>query len=65
MKHTDKIKHFVVGFALSALGYFWWPLFSLGFIAGVVKEIMDSKFDYYDMLATWLGAAVAVAVLTQ
>jgi len=61
----DKIVHFVCGFCLSALGFIIPPLFMLGFVAGIVKELLDTKkdkpFDVVDMLATFAGASVAVA----
>ncbi len=55
------IYHVILGFFISALfGSFWWPLASLGFVAGYAKEMYDfydyGRFDDADMLMTWLGA---------
>ncbi len=62
----DKQQHFVVGLLLSLLGLVYPPLISLGFIYGVGKEISDyfkGKFDVMDILYTFTGAGVAIAVL--
>lgn len=65
---NDKIQHFIVGFALSLLGFVYFPLIILGFAFGVGKEIFDmfSKnhtADWYDLWATALGAALATTLI--
>jgi hypothetical protein len=64
----DKKKHFIYGFVFSLFGLFWFPLSSLGFIFGVLKEIIDyySKKgtpEIYDILYTWGGAFLALIML--
>ena len=63
---ADKRKHFRYGALLSALGILWWPLLLLGFIAGVVKEIIDLRGygtpDHLDMAWTWYGALIGCAI---
>jgi len=56
----------MAGFVLSLSGIIYAPLYSLGFIAGVGKEVYDSTgrgcVELADVLYTWLGASVAVLV---
>ena len=62
----DKQQHFVAGLLLSLLGLVYLPLISLGFIYGIGKEISDyfkGKFDVMDILYTFTGAGVALAIL--
>lgn len=59
----DKKLHFFAGLALSSFGFVFPVLFSLGFIAGVVKEIHDYFFpnhnvEILDCLYTWAGASI-------
>ena len=70
-KHTDKQKHFAVGFLLSiAIGLWLSPPWGMaaGAIAGVGKEAWDyfSKrgvADYVDAIFTILGAVSAGVLL--
>ena len=68
MQHDKKL-HLIAGFLLSLLGFFWFPLVVLGFIAGPVKEIYDMSHegdcDPKDMIATWLGAAIAFLLIAS
>ena len=62
----DKQQHFIAGLLLSLLGLAYLPLISLGFIYGIGKEISDylkGKFDVMDILYTFTGAGVALAIL--
>ena len=62
----DKQQHFIAGLLLSLLGLVYLPLISLGFIYGIGKEISDyfkGKFDVMDILYTFTGAGVALAIL--
>lgn len=63
----DKVQHFIAGFFLSLIGFFWMPLISLGFIYGLGKEVWDlhgnGTPDIWDMFATWAGASVAILLL--
>jgi len=56
----DKKKHLVYGLFLSLLGMIFWPLYLTGFVAGVVKEIIDIYGDgcaeIADLGYTWVGA---------
>ena len=59
----DKKLHFFAGLALSSFGFIFPILFSLGFVAGVVKEIHDYFFpnhnvEILDCLCTWAGASI-------
>ena len=64
----DKIKHFWVGFLLSGLGIFWFPLVILGFIFAVGKEIYDEYsgkgvVEFYDVVATMIGSISAICCI--
>ncbi len=62
----DKQQHFIAGLLLSLLGLVYLPLISLGFIYGIGKEVSDyfkGKFDVVDILYTFTGAGVALAIL--
>jgi|SaaInlV_100m_DNA_2_1039680.scaffolds.fasta_scaffold00406_29 hypothetical protein len=64
----DKIKHFWVGFLLSGLGIFWFPLVILGFIFAVGKEIYDGVtgkgvVEFYDVVATMMGSISAICCI--
>ena len=59
----DKKLHFLTGLVLSSFGFIFPTLFSLGFVAGVAKEIHDYFFpnhnvEILDCLYTWAGASI-------
>lgn len=69
----DKYKHFTLGTIIAALplwvlalcGVTWWVCVivsaALGIAAVLIKEFcLDSKVDYWDIVATIAGAAVPV-----
>lgn len=64
MIHKDKIKHFVVGFLITfGVSYLFHQFLAMwiGSVAGVAKEVHDSKpggsgFDNHDLFATAIGA---------
>jgi hypothetical protein len=62
----DKQKHLLYGLLLSLLGVFYWPLYALGFVAGVVKEIRDAfgygQVELADTVYTWVGAMLGVGI---
>ncbi len=63
----DKKQHFTVGLVLSLLGIIYWPLFSLGFIFGILKEITDyfgkGTPDIKDILYTFFGAGIGTVIV--
>ncbi len=66
-KHFDKFLHFSAGALFSSCGFVWEPLFALGFIAGMAKEVWDDKSqrgtsDVADCWATWVGAGMPLFV---
>lgn len=58
----DKQKHLFYGMIFSLFGIFWFPLCSLGFILGIVKELLDLRGtgtpEWMDLWVTWLGAII-------
>ena len=67
----DKKLHFLAGFIIALLGdVIIDPITGLGFAiaAGIAKECYDDYsygvFDIKDMIATWIGGAVVVAVVS-
>ena len=65
---NDKIKHFIVGFILSAFGIIFLPLIILGFISGIGKEIYDKYtgkgvVELKDIIATCLGALCSTGLV--
>lgn len=66
---TDKLLHFIAGAVIAFpaamfLGEVWGVLIAAG--AGVLKEMRDEwaygGFDWRDLMATWAGALVGVAL---
>ena len=65
---NDKIKHYIVGFTLSALGILFTPLILLGFTFGIAKEIYDKYTgkgiaELDDAMATFLGSLCATVMV--
>ena len=68
----DKVTHFLAGALIVVLGYLASCTagatqaaslavgFGLSIVAGVVKELLDERFDWKDLLATAIGGAAAV-----
>lgn len=63
----DKILHFVVGIAITALVALFVPkatsvAFLVAIIIGFIKELYDKatdgNFDFIDLFATWLGGLI-------
>lgn len=64
----DKLLHFAFGGWLACMATEWYMALVLGFVIGLVKELLDkyvkrSVFDCGDWLATFLGSAVTAGVL--
>jgi hypothetical protein len=63
-KHIDKVEHWAFGFVLSLFGLFYAPLFFLGIVFALGKELYDWKvqghFSIGDVLATVWGFYCAV-----
>lgn len=63
--YNDKQMHFIVGFIICAVVSVYNACYGLTLcvLAGIGKEVYDfydyHKFDYKDMLATWLGGILA------
>ncbi len=67
MIEQDKIEHWAFGFVLTLFALIHPMLIFTGYTFGVVKEIDDyrtkGKFDLIDMLATFMGAGMALVML--
>jgi uncharacterized membrane protein YeaQ/YmgE (transglycosylase-associated protein family) len=63
----DKKKHLICGCLISLMGFYFWPLMVLGFLAGYVKEWIDSKgfgqVEKRDIIYTNIGAAIGSVVV--
>ena len=48
------------------MGLVYWPLYALGYIAGIAKEVYDSTgrgcVEAADVAYTWVGATVATMI---
>lgn len=67
----DKVTHFLAGALVAVMAYLVARMagatqaaslatgFGLSIVAGVVKELLDERFDWKDLLATAIGGAVA------
>ncbi len=63
----DKKLHLIAGALLSSFGFLHPPLFALGFVAGVLKEIYDifrpkNTPDIMDTFYTWYGAFIPLSI---
>lgn len=63
--YNDKVMHLIVGFIICASIGVYNILYGITFciLAGIGKEIYDyfdyGRYDYKDMLSTWLGGILA------
>ena len=67
----DKVTHFLAGALVAVMAYLVVSMagetqaaslatgFGLSIVAGVVKELLDERFDWKDLLATAIGGAAA------
>lgn len=67
----DKVTHFLAGALVAVMAYLVAVMagatqaaslatgFGLSIVAGVVKELLDERFDWKDLLATAIGGAAA------
>lgn len=67
----DKVTHFLAGALVAVMAYLVARMagatqaaslatgFGLSIVAGVVKELLDERFDWKDLLATAIGGAAA------
>lgn len=67
----DKVTHFLAGALVAVMSYLVTCMtgatqvaslstgFGLSIVAGVVKELLDERFDWKDLLATAIGGAAA------
>lgn len=67
----DKVTHFLAGALVAVMAYLVTCMtgatqvaslstgFGLSIVAGVVKELLDERFDWKDLLATAIGGATA------
>lgn len=67
----DKVTHFLAGALVAVMAYLVACMagamqaaslaagFGLSIVAGVVKELLDERFDWKDLLATAIGGAAA------
>ena len=68
MIKQDKVEHWAFGFVLTLFALINpWLIFT-GYAFGIVKEIDDyrtkGKFDLMDMLSTFIGAGMALVMLS-
>ena len=68
MVAQDKVEHWAFGFVLTLFALINpWLIFT-GYAFGIVKEIDDyrtkGKFDLMDMLSTFIGAGMALVMLS-
>lgn len=64
----DRITHFAFGGWLACIAPTWLYALIIGFCIGMIKELADkyikkSKFDLYDLLATFLGSVLTAIYL--
>lgn len=64
---ADKMLHFLVAAWLTALvsplGAMWMGfMICILFIASVIKEFLDSTFDWYDIMAAMIGCGVTFLI---
>lgn len=71
----DKVTHFLAGALVAVMAYLVACMagamqsaslaagFGLSIIAGVVKEMLDERFEWKDLLATAMGGAAATVGL--
>lgn len=71
----DKVTHFLAGALVAVMAYLVAVMagatqaaslatgFGLSIVAGVVKELLDERFDWKDLLATAIGGAAATTGL--
>lgn len=67
----DKVTHFLAGALVAVMAYLVVSMagateaaslatgFGLSIVAGVVKELLDERFEWKDLLATAIGGAAA------
>ena len=67
----DKVTHFLAGALVAVMAYLVVSMagatqaaslatgFGLSIVAGVVKELLDERFDWKDLLATAIGGSAA------
>lgn len=67
----DKVTHFLAGALVAVMAYLVACMagatqaasiatgFGLSIVAGVVKELLDERFDWKDLLATAIGGSAA------
>ena len=59
--------HMLWSFSLSMLGVFWFPLIFIGFIATVIKELLDlwvkGHWSWDDFVFGVVGNAIALVLL--
>lgn len=71
----DKVTHFLAGALVAVMAYLVACMagatqaaslatgFGLSIVAGVIKELLDERFEWKDLLATAIGGAVATVGL--
>lgn len=71
----DKVTHFLAGALVAVMAYLVACMsgatqaaslatgFGLSIVAGVVKELIDERFEWKDLLATAMGGAATVGLI--
>ena len=75
MTITDKMLHFSISFLITATIFLYCPLlaiqvllsfviaFAVAIFVGIIKEIIDLKWDWKDFLADGLGVITSVIII--
>ena len=75
MKITDKMLHFSISFLITSTVFLYCHLltiqtllsfviaFAVAIFIGVIKEVIDAKWDWKDILADIAGIATAIIVI--
>jgi len=68
MVKQDKVEHWAFGFVLTLFAIINPWLIFLGYAFGIGKEVYDYKvkkrYELYDILATFIGAGMALIMLS-
>lgn len=67
MVGIDKFLHFIIGYActmtVSSLGIIpMLSVFIVVFVISIVKELLDTKFDWVDVLSGMIGSSTSILI---
>lgn len=63
----DKFLHFIIGYActmtVSSLGIIpMLSVFIVVFVISIIKELLDTKFDWVDILSGMIGSSTSILI---